>query len=354
MRSKVGLKKVDTMVKYFFMDVICLLIHILFLLIFYYQKIHLLALFNLASVLSYLLIFQLLLEKSIKRAVAICYTEMVLHSIIAVIYLGFSGGFELYLLVFIPIIFFFSLLYGSRNYLLYSLGLMSSAIYCSLKVFSCYHKPLYTFSSKKVEVALHIFNSFIVLLGLFVLCYLMVQEVVQARQELEDKNKILLFLSEHDPLTKLLNRRSMQERIQRAITALKEDSRVGIAFFDIDNFKNFNDVYGHDFGDQVLVKVSDLISKVVTGSGEVSRWGGEELVVVFPDCNIEEITKLVEIIRMSVEEQSIQYENKKVNVTITCGLAFGKKGVNAEALIRNADQCMLKGKEMGKNCVIVQ
>jgi diguanylate cyclase (GGDEF)-like protein len=96
----------------------------------------------------------------------------------------------------------------------------------------------------------------------------------------------ILYLARHDPLTGLLNRRHLTERINEEIARVRRTERhFALVMVDIDFFKTFNDAYGHDCGDAVLVKISGAILRSVRKTDSVGRWGGEEFLVLLPETS---------------------------------------------------------------------
>ena len=155
------------------------------------------------------------------------------------------------------------------------------------------------------------------------------------------------FLSAHDTLTALLNRSGLKER--KKTIQVKGDQ--GVLFIDIDHFKQVNDTYGHAVGDRVLASVTELVKKHADGA-EVCRWGGEEIVVWFPNGNFRE--EIAEEIRRDVEQQtlSIPGSGKNVRVTVSIGVATGDRDMPLDELVLLADERMYQAKSAGRNRVV--
>lgn len=348
------MEKVSGRQKYYFLWNTCFVIHFVWMLLFLYERIYILSVFNVFSCAVYLGLRYMISKGRVTCSVGICYVEVLLHSVTAVLCFGFTGGFDLYILIFIPIMFFFSAAIGKRKKMALFSGILSGVVYIALKVVLCFYTPVFSFSNMTVKVLIILFNGLMAVMVLLVISYVCCGEMYRARKALEDKNRKLMFLSGYDPLTKLLNRRSMNAIIKEAEAKTKSSEKNAIAFFDIDNFKKFNDTYGHDFGDYVLVQVAECIKNGVQDKDYVCRWGGEEMVVLFTDCNEQEVIEMVTAIKDGISEREFEAHGKKDNVSVTCGLAFGRKQISLEQLINRADSYMLKGKRSGKNCVVIQ
>ncbi len=143
-----------------------------------------------------------------------------------------------------------------------------------------------------------------------------------------------------DGLTKLYNRKYFCNRVAQYV---QQRAPVSVIFSDIDNFKKLNDTKGHHMGDQVLKQVAQIVQEETEDSGICGRYGGEEMVVLVTDPEVD-AAGLSERIRSRVETETI--------VTVSMGYSLLKKGVSAEELIKQADEAMYRAKTTGKNKVV--
>ncbi|MBQ8411372.1 MAG: diguanylate cyclase, partial [Ruminiclostridium sp.] len=156
---------------------------------------------------------------------------------------------------------------------------------------------------------------------------------------------------ERDPLTMLLNRRSCLMKM----TEFTENKILyTVAMGDIDFFKKINDTYGHACGDYVLKEVSALLKRH-TGDNEafVSRWGGEEFLIVLPSKGTEESLRIVTEILEEIRKTNYEYEGKTFKVTMTFGISQFRNGDNRESAVNRADKLLYKGKQSGRNRIVV-
>ena len=172
--------------------------------------------------------------------------------------------------------------------------------------------------------------------------------------ELKDKEKELKELASIDPLSKLYNRRyfsNTSEDIFRI--AKREKNTLCIVMLDIDNFKNINDTYGHKFGDDVIVAISQTLLKLSRDSDIVCRYGGEEFILLLPQTEIAGAGVIAEKIRVSIESLDISTDEiKDVICTVSLGISEVVLGEsNLEATIKRADDALYKAKETGRNKV---
>jgi diguanylate cyclase (GGDEF)-like protein/PAS domain S-box-containing protein len=159
-----------------------------------------------------------------------------------------------------------------------------------------------------------------------------------------------------DPLTGLFNRRFMQESLEKEIIRARRTSRsLSVLLIDIDNFKRFNDNFGHDAGDFVLQSLSDLLTRFFRGDDVTSRWGGEEFAVVLADSGTEHATARADSLRHEVKKLGLQYRGTALaSITLSIGVAtFPHHGASSEELLRIADKCLYRSKSAGRDCVTV-
>lgn len=156
---------------------------------------------------------------------------------------------------------------------------------------------------------------------------------------------------ERDPLTMLLNRRSCRIKLDEII---EHKTGYSVVMADIDYFKKINDTYGHACGDFVLKEVSDLLKKHAGKHHSfVARWGGEEFLMVFPEKNSAETYKIAEDVLTELRETKYSFNNQELSVTMTLGIAESKENETADVTINRADALLYKGKESGRNRIVI-
>jgi len=162
----------------------------------------------------------------------------------------------------------------------------------------------------------------------------------------------LRILAYKDPLTGLANRRYLDNQIKIDIEEFGESgSGFGIILIDIDHFKNFNDSYGHDVGDELLQMISRVFDNAVRGLDFVGRWGGEEFMAVIKSVDNENLETIAERIRMLVENSSLRNHNPNLSVTVSIGATLYRAGESKEDMFRRADGLMYYSKSHGRNIV---
>jgi two-component system cell cycle response regulator len=168
-------------------------------------------------------------------------------------------------------------------------------------------------------------------------------------QEIKVKTDLLVKMSISDPLTGLYNRRFINERFaQEAERFSRYGSAFSIIMFDIDRFKLINDEYGHQYGDIVIKKVSEVISSSIRDVDIAGRFGGEEFLVILPQTSTRGAVETADRIRKAVE--NVKFDAKDLKATISAGVVE-YDGSDIEDMVRKADMLLYDAKEAGRNCV---
>ncbi|MBE0451969.1 MAG: diguanylate cyclase [Clostridia bacterium] len=172
--------------------------------------------------------------------------------------------------------------------------------------------------------------------------------------ELEEKNEMLRHLSFKDELMGIGNRRRLDDFLEQALElASRNNLNIGLMMLDIDNFKEFNDSYGHIEGDECLRKIGKALKRSVHRKSDlIARYGGEEMVVVLQDTTKENLLKVAENIRLEIHGLMLPNENTELGVvTVSIGavLCKVKPKQTADEVLNVADQALYEAKANGKN-----
>lgn len=179
---------------------------------------------------------------------------------------------------------------------------------------------------------------------------------VSLTHQLEEINKLRADLQEQairDPLTNVYNRRYLAEFLDKEVArAEREESPLSVVIMDVDNFKQFNDTYGHKCGDIVLQVIANFLVEHTRRGDVVCRYGGEEFVILMPGATLEDGYERAEIWRQSFSETPVEYDGMKLFTTFSAGVAtYPQHGVTDEALLQAADRALYQSKNAGKNKV---
>ena len=180
------------------------------------------------------------------------------------------------------------------------------------------------------------------------------QATVRDTTELVRLQERLTFLSLHDQLTGLHNRNGFLAPFDKYIHQAKQNSMpLSLIMLDIDNFKSFNDSYGHQVGDKVLQSLADIISKNSRPSDFCVRFGGDEFIILLPETSQKQALQIAANLKNKVEKSSISLtNNEEIHYTTSIGVAtYPENGSEQTSILNAVDKAMYRSKKSGKNQV---
>lgn len=164
----------------------------------------------------------------------------------------------------------------------------------------------------------------------------------------------LALLATHDQLTRLYNRRGLCAHLEHWLSwSRRYDRPIGVALIDVDHFKDINDRYGHHAGDRALAAIADDLLEIVRDSDIVGRWGGDEFMLIAPECAPDELRALLERIVTALRDTTIVADGCDAQITVSAGGAISAGGhqVSLEEFIAAADCSLYRAKEDGRDRV---
>jgi len=189
------------------------------------------------------------------------------------------------------------------------------------------------------EMILLIFSGISSVAGLYV--------VVGLRQSIEEK---LISVAHTDALTNLPNRMYFDQRLAQEVSrSNRESTSLCLGLIDLDHFKAVNDSYGHECGDKVLIKVASLINESIRDQDVACRVGGEEFSVIMTSVSQPEAQKILERLRINIQNTPITWKSHTLNLTISAGLCEFGEGQSEQDLYAKADKAMYVAKQKGRN-----
>jgi len=184
------------------------------------------------------------------------------------------------------------------------------------------------------------------------------QELQQTQQESENLKQALKQQRQKaltDPLTKLANRYAYNERMAQELTRWQRYQKpLSYALLDIDHFKQINDRYGHDVGDEVLVQVANLLKSRLRESDFVARFGGEEFVIVMPETELLTAIKVMNKLRQQIAAQPVLAQGQSITVTASFGVTEFADKDTIDSVFSRADKALYRAKDKGRNQVCAQ
>lgn len=175
------------------------------------------------------------------------------------------------------------------------------------------------------------------------------ERVRKLEQELEQVSELV----REDQLTGALNRRGMEEALEREFKrADRAKAMISIALLDIDNFKQLNDTLGHQGGDEALIHLTRVIKDALRPSDSVARYGGEEFLIILPDTDTQQAMETLERLQRELTKKFFLHNNERKLITFSAGVALRAEDEDKEDLIGRADKAMYHAKQSGKNRVV--
>ena len=330
------------------------ILHGIFAIFFWLTGVVPMVIYNVAVVFAYQGILLLIKKKKTYFAYILTCIEVVLHAVLATIFAGYGSGFQMYCVAMIAVSCYITFVWecfkrGTRETISFSLFSMFGYFVCY--AISKFNEPWFEVG-EMAETVMYVIHALAMFFIIFSFMMLLFWDINHRSDKLAAKNNQLDEMSKKDPLTKLYNRRYMNYELNKRMSYLIGEGRIfGLIMADIDNFKNVNDTYGHEAGDDVLVAVANEFTNALRGDDCVCRWGGEEFLVIV-NGNHQVTADVAERIRKRIENLTIDTNGHKLHVTMTFGVSESIPGLRVERLIQIADERLYKGKQSGKNCVV--
>lgn len=322
---------------------VCLVIHAIYTGSFFKLNILVLAYLNFFSSAFYFY-FLFVKKDTSEKSMVSTYYEIILFSALSELALGQDYGFFLYMVGMSATVFYLVPSYGNKRFVYQIVGIASALIIEGVVMVSGIGFPEMQETASPYRIPVYLAN-------LGITASIVLAATFFYSKETESVWETLRYNMNHDVLTGLYNRRFLERHIE--LIPEKERRQYVISMIDIDFFKKVNDTYGHEAGDEVLIKVSKCLKETAGKENLAVRWGGEEFILYFPDSTTEQIHPVIEALRKRIEDMVIEVRGKEIRVTITSGIATGLADSNYEKVIGSADEKLYLGKQRGRNRVII-
>jgi diguanylate cyclase (GGDEF)-like protein len=180
------------------------------------------------------------------------------------------------------------------------------------------------------------------------------QRILGLQEQLIESKKEVERQAMYDALTGVLNHGAIIERLQAELDRAQRSGRdLSLIVADLDHFKSVNDNFGHLAGDQVLRDITQRMNEAVRKYDIVGRYGGEEFIVILPDCDKSVVLTVAERLRQSISAAPVEHDGQSMNITCSLGAAWGggSESITANDLISRADAALYRAKEQGRDRV---
>ncbi len=326
----------------FIFILLCLAVHLFYLVLFLIFQIYPLVFINIFSSLFYVLML-LFYKGETDGQVVLAYLEIIFFSLLSDLFVGSCFDYLLFVIEMISVIpFLLAERYKYRTYLqIFGAMIAIFLYYCSITGITLF--PNATEKASLIEIQVIFLNLIITISTVIYISLLYSIDIKEANDKLK-------YTSNHDTLTDLYNRRFFEQTLQRSIS--ENSNHFSIAMFDIDDFKKINDNYGHFVGDNVLEAISRCLKNHVAGDELPIRWGGEEFMIYMPQKDMAQAYEIIEKICNDINKLEFNYKDKVIKVSSTVGIAYGEDLSAYEDVIKLADKRLYIGKNSGKNRII--
>ena len=301
----------------------------------------------LASFIAFFTIVVLTYHAKTKTVVYVLHIYMIAWSAATMYFFGWDVGVQQFITV-ILVLCFFSLI-GK-----YAFKIGYAIFLCAFRIFMyflCHTRPAGVVFDTRMSYILQILNSITIFWCISVIAYTFGKSSRTLDRKLVDYNTQLEDQANTDALTGLYNRRKARNYLQDIIESKKYYS-ISICLCDIDFFKKVNDNYGHDIGDVVLKQLAQTMKATLEDNNLISRWGGEEFLIVFPARNGDEayisLTKLMN----DIKNLEFRAGETVFKITMTFGLAEYDFNSSMDDNIKEADDKLYMGKENGRDQIV--
>ncbi len=324
--------------------------HCLFIFLFLWLGVNQMAWLNIGSCAIFLFCFWLNWRGYPHLAMLFGILEVSAHAVVAVLFVGWESGFHYYMVCLIPLI------YYSQSWRLPTklwLTISLCGLYLGLYFYALWVPPLVVSNPARLGV-IAVVNVITLFIVFSALAYYYRLSATNAEIALKQANLLLKQQAHNDALTRLANRHDLSEHIEAMVTSYQSNPEpFCVILTDIDDFKQYNDTYGHNAGDLILVKVADVLRSCMRDHDMVGRWGGEEFLALLPGTHAEGAKLVAERMRQNVAALIIPIGLTETRITMTFGISEFHADTDASSCINCADQAMYQGKVSGKNCVRV-
>jgi diguanylate cyclase (GGDEF)-like protein len=178
------------------------------------------------------------------------------------------------------------------------------------------------------------------------------ERIIRSHHELLEAHEALRFQASHDSLLRIWNRAAIIDLLNTEVSrASRQQNQLCLFFVDLDHFKYLNDGFGHLAGDAVLRNVAGKLANAVREYDHVGRFGGDEFLVVLPDCTAEAARLVAERVRQSIGSEPVLLGNQPVAISVSIGVSQWSYGQDVNDLLYRADSALYRAKENGRNRV---
>ena len=336
------------------LSIAVIVVHVMMVFLFHVMGVWQLSLYNIIVTAYYSYCYTIVREGKVRQGYILTFFEIVVQMVFSTLIIGWDVGFYAYVIALIPLYYYINMFLGRGSdhpFTPFLWAMITFAVFLGTFIMGLHVTPVMVLSHPQ-SVSVFVFNTFFAFQLIAWMSHFLVLGYKKSLNAMAERNATLDEAAGHDPLTKLFNRRTMEESLDTALEAAKKSGTLfSLVMGDIDFFKKINDTYGHDCGDEALVAVADILKACVRDGDIVCRWGGEEFLLLIAG-NRSVATTVAERIRSRIENNVVEFEGNKIKFTMTLGVSTYAPGYSLDALVSQADENLYYGKEHGRNQVV--
>ena len=336
------------------LSIAVIVVHVLMVFLFHIMGVWQLSLYNIIVTAYYSYCYTTVREGKVRQGYILTFAEIVAQMVFTTLIIGWSVGFYAYVIALIPLYYYINMFLGRGSdhpFMPFFWSMITFGIFLGTFILSLNVTPVTNLDMSQ-KVTIFIFNTFFAFQLIIWMSHFLVLGYKKTLSAMAERNASLDEAAGQDPLTKLFNRRTMEERLDEALEAAKKNGTIfSLVMGDIDFFKKINDTYGHDCGDVALVAVAEILKACVRDGDIVCRWGGEEFLLLVSG-NRGVATTVAERIRSRIENNVVEFGGNQIKFTMTLGVSTYAPGYSLDALVNQADENLYYGKEHGRNQVV--
>lgn len=336
------------------LSIAVIVVHVLMVFLFHIMGVWQLSLYNIIVTAYYSYCYTTVREGKVRQGYILTFAEIVAQMVFTTLIIGWNVGFYAYVIALIPLYYYINMFLGRGSdhpFMPFFWSMITFGIFLGTFILSLNVTPVTNLDMSQ-KVTIFIFNTFFAFQLIIWMSHFLVLGYKKTLNAMAERNASLDEAAGQDPLTKLFNRRTMEERLDEALEAAKKNGTIfSLVMGDIDFFKKINDTYGHDCGDVALVAVAEILKACVRDGDIVCRWGGEEFLLLVSG-NRGVATTVAERIRSRIENNVVEFGGNQIKFTMTLGVSTYAPGYSLDALVNQADENLYYGKEHGRNQVV--
>ena len=298
---------------------------------------------------GFFLVYRIAVRGRTYLAFFIALILLIADVFVGIINFGLESGTQYYLLTMCTLL---SASPRLNKGILTALGISTLGLFFIITLYFNSYTPFFPLEPGIMKILFN-FNLLVAFFIIIISLWRFTSDLLTKQKEISEYHDEIFHIAHTDALTGLANRNAIQNLIPQSFEkAQKSGQNLLLGLMDVDNFKNVNDTFGHNCGDEALKLISSHLQKSLRQGDHVGRWGGEEFLIIMMTNDPNSAENTFQRIRRSIQETPIQWEGKQIFLSITLGYTEYQKSDTSDSAISRADKFLYIGKNTGKNKIV--